>query len=159
MAQHHQNLARFRDPDYIEQQTLERLASLAENATVAVENKNKGQLDPNGHFEHAQVDKHAEMITGLSQQDVISGLFPRLKLEEMQRGEALGILVHDPSTLLYVLNVGVLRKHMLELRDKMSDKEFHYSHQSHLVGQVDKAFDAMTQGGGVRLDPSTGGGR
>lgn len=103
------------------------------------------------------------MIFHLSEQDIISGLFPRVKSEDLRRAMELGIILpskqvpenyNQKDGQLYDFNINTLQRIMERMTHKMADKEHGYMATQHLAGLADKAIDAASSGGMVQLSKS-----
>lgn len=150
LGQHISNKLRFQDEDYVLQHALQKFAELAENSTVAISNRAKGVADPTGHYEHARIE--GQSIVGLKEQDIISGLFPRLKQEDMERGQEMGILLGPNNSKYqgyYDLRVDVLRDLMEKMEEKIANKEYGHQSIAHLTGTADKIAGLASNGGMV----------
>lgn len=148
LGQHVSNKVRFQDEDYILQQALQKLGELAENATVAIQNRIKGIADPTSHYDSAYIQ--GQNIVGLKEQDIISGLYPRLRQEDMERGQEMGVIV-GPTNGLFTLRVDVLRRLMEDMEKKAASREFGHQSIGHLSGVADKVSDLATGGGMIGL--------
>ena len=146
-GQHASNKIRFQDEDYILQQALQKLGELAENATVAIMNRKKGLQDPSGHYEKADIQ--GQNIVGLKEGDIISGLYPRLRQEDMERGQEMGVIVPDNG--LFTMRIDVLRRLMEDMEKKAASREFGHQSIGHLSGVADRISDLATSGGMVSL--------
>jgi hypothetical protein len=146
MAQFHQNNVRFQDEDYVISQTLEKVAALAENSVEGIKNKHSG-LKASGHYQYAKFNLGNGVppsdpsvtpgwIIGLQENDIISGLYPRLKHEELARAREIGVIIETPGRG-FDLNVNLLRQMMHEYQHKIASKEQSFHGMHHLAGTVD----------------------
>lgn len=149
IAQFRQNVSRFEDEDYVIAQTLEKLASLAENAVEGI--KNKGvSIKTSAHYHHAgynlgdgtpptNASIPAGWIIGLQENDIISGLFPRLKHEELARARQLKIIIEVPGRG-FDFNVNLLRSMMQQYQQKLARKEQSFHSMQHLANTGDNVM-------------------
>jgi hypothetical protein len=89
------------------------------------------------------------LIVGLKEQDIISGLYPRLKQEDMERGIEMGIIVGPDNSSykgLYDIKVDVLRRLMEEMEKKSISREFGHQSLQHLAGVADRVTDLTAHG-------------
>jgi hypothetical protein len=151
MAGHYQNLSKFGDEDYIWQQALEKLSALAENAASGIINKKQALATDPAHklnsYLYADFSPDGQSIVGLQERDIISGLYPRLRHEEMRRAQELGIITSNTSMCpdCYDLHVPVLKEQLLQMREKLADKEHGHASLQHLAGMGDQALQAAQQ--------------
>lgn len=86
IAQHYTNVERLQDKDYIFSQTLQSIANLALNVVGQIKhNQDSKAADPNfvpRHYKYATFQQNPPMIFWLTSQDIISGLYPRIKTED-----------------------------------------------------------------------------
>lgn len=152
ISQYHQNIARFEDEDYIVAMTLEKLATLAENAVEGIRNKGSS-VKPSAHYQLAGYNVGdgsppsnpsvpPGWIIGLQESDIISGLYPRLKHEELARARQLHIIVEIPGRG-FNFNVNLLRKMMQEYQHKLAGKEQSFYAVQHLAGTADNVMSKV----------------
>jgi hypothetical protein len=176
IAQQKMNVARFNDEDYIFQQMLQSIANLAENLPENIKhNQDSYKNDPANfiprHYKYASFNQSQKMIYGLTQNDIISGLYPRIKADDLSRAKQMGIVIpsqtipqnhNQADGQLYDINIEALQEAMIAMSHKMADKEHGYNSAAHLTGVADKIANLATSGGMVSLGHNVnpmGGGR
>lgn len=137
---------------YIIRDTLEKFRALAENVMSAIKLRDSQQAI--GHvpqfkhyqknYEHAQYDATRNIIIGLTKNEIVGGDYPRLRNEEVDRGEQLGVIFADTNTPGYwSLSINVLRQRMEELGERLHNQERAYRLIHTGAGVADLGFDAM----------------
>lgn len=120
---------------YIERDTLEKFRALAENVMSAIELKafqaTAGYTNNNtGHqknYDHAQFDQQTMTITGLTYEEIVGGDYPRLRHEEMKRGEQLGILYPNRNNpKFWTIDINKLRFQMEHMKEILHGLERKY---------------------------------
>lgn len=141
---------------YILRDTLEKLRALAENvmASINLEDRQK-QLGHNQNntgnqknYENAEFDPRTMVISGLSRDEIIGGNYPRLRIEEMERGVTMGILFEEIPRKVYSLNVNTLKSQMMKLRETLRSQESKYKFANWAGKMADTAFDASLKSTG-----------
>ena len=136
--------------DYILSHTLEKLRALAENVISSINLEyRQSQL---GHkqqntgvqknYENAKYDDTTKIISGLSRSEIVGGDYPRLRIEEMERGVTLGILFEEIPEKVYSINVEKLRLEMTKLRETLQSQGNKYKFANWAGRMADKVSDA-----------------
>jgi hypothetical protein len=162
IAQQGFNRMRFNDPTYIAQQTLQAMSTLCENLPGSIDyNKESLEKDPTypaRHYKYADYNTKEKIITGLTMSDLISGLYPRIKSEDVIRAKEMGIItdnLNPPRNYnpkdgeLYDINVDVLAQKMEEMAKTLAEKEHGYQSANYLAGLGDRVMGATGTGGRV----------
>ena len=154
MNQHFQNMRNVNVPDFINQTTLQQLATFVDNVIVGIDNKLNGK----GHYKMARYNNGKpgsdptcpkDWIEGLTENDIISGLFPRLKHEEMQRALQMKVLVKQPvqtQMVLFNINVAELRNQMHDNAERISHKQQWQGISQNLANNTDTFLQQINQG-------------
>lgn len=172
IVQQQQSISNFNDPDYNFQIALEAIANLAENIPAFVDhNKSSIQQDPNfvgPRYKYADYDKIANMIYGLTMNDIVAGAYPRVKPADVNCAETMHVIIpfkltgninniphYNPADgELYNIDIESLKKAMIEMSNKLNAKNQQHAITTYQAGQADKALNAMSSPGMLQLDKS-----
>lgn len=154
LSQWRQNTAKFNDPDYLMVRTLELLSTLAEAVVTAVDDRKRaGGASTHNHYQSADYDKNAKIITGLMYNDITGSAHPRLHPDDLTRGVEHKILIPNGSGG-YDMSVAQLEKKIMEFQQRISSKEHGFQVGAHQAGQLDAALQHAFAPGAVQLDRS-----